>query len=81
MGGTPVCRGLPKRLLHMGRLVTIISLTGCVWFAIILHLLLSIRFCLESCRSICGNSSFVVPLHLESDFSVHFTYHKELPSG
>ena len=70
LGGTPVCCGLPIRLLHLGRLVTIIFLTGCVWFAIILHLFLSIR----------GNSSFVVPLHLEADFSVHFTYHKELPT-
>ena len=27
-----------KALFHMRRLVTIISLAGCVWFAIILHL-------------------------------------------
>ena len=79
LGGTPVCRGLPIRLPNLGRLVTIISLTGCVWFAIILYLFLSIRVSLESCRSVSGNSSFVVPLHLEADFSVHFTYHKELP--
>ena len=86
MAGWNNCLSWPihKTLFHMRRLVTIVSLAGCVWFAIILYLFLSIRVSLESCRSVCGNSSFVVPLvtwHLESDFSVHFTSHKELPTG
>ena len=49
-----------KTLFHMRRLITIILLAGCVWFAVILHLFLSIRVSLESCRSVWENSSFVV---------------------
>ena len=32
MDGTPVCRGLPIRLLHMGRLVTIIPILAVFGF-------------------------------------------------
>ena len=49
-----------KTLFHMRRLITIISLAGCVWFEVILHLFLSILLSLESCRSVCENSSFVI---------------------
>ena len=85
LGGTPVCRGLPIRLCFTyGDLKQSFRLLAVFGLQLSYIYFLSIRVSLESCRSVCGNSSFVVPLvtwHLELDFSVQFTYHKELPTG